>query len=123
MFHVFFKEATIILFDVGANTTDISGKETTFLERSKACVSKIIQKKIFAKPDDEIGVVLMGTENTDNDLNKSLGDFENLVEFIKLQKPNWNMIRQIEKLEASDVSSDWVDGLTCSLNFAKEETQ
>lgn len=101
-----------------------SGKDgTSFFKRAKACVSKIIQKKIFAKPNDEVGLLLMGADDTKNDLNTSLSGFDNIVEMIPLQIPTWEMVRELEDLEAGNFSSDWVDGLVVALNFAKNETQ
>ncbi|CRK99586.1 CLUMA_CG012898, isoform A [Clunio marinus] len=118
------KEATIILFDVGENTEVPSGKgEKSFFDRSKECVSKIIQKKIFAKPFDEIALILMGSDETDNELNKSFNDYENIVEKVHLQLPSWDMVRKLDELTTTDFASDWVDGLLVAINFAKVHTQ
>lgn len=96
----------------------------SFFDRAKECVSKIMQKKIFAKPNDEVGLVLMGAEETSNDLNSSLQGFENIFEMAPLQIPTWEMIRDLDnKLSPCDYSSDWVDGLIVALNFAKSSTQ
>ena len=65
----------------------------------------------------------MGTDDTNNDLNKSLEGFQNVTEFIPLQLPNWDMIRMVDKIEVCDAPSDWVDGLVVALNFAKLGTQ
>lgn len=64
----------------------------------------------------------MGSDDTGNDLNKSLEGFENIVEFIPVQMPTWEMVRMIEKLEVGSVSSDWVDALVVGLNFARNQT-
>lgn len=118
------KEATIIVLDVGENTLVTSGKGgSSFFQRAKACVSKIIQKKIFAKPKDEVALLLIGCDETANDLNASMAGFENIVEKIPLQTPAWEMVRLLEKLQPCDFSSDWVDGLVVAINFAKNETQ
>jgi ATP-dependent DNA helicase 2 subunit 2 len=94
----------------------------SFFDRAKNCVSKIIQKKIFQKPNDEIGLILMGSENTENDLNSSLDGYEHIVEAVKLQMPTWEMVRFLDKITPTDFSSDWADGLTVGLNFARNET-
>lgn len=100
-----------------------SGKGgNSFFERAKGCVSKIIQKKIFASPTDEIAVLLMGADDTKNDLNTSMDGFENIVEFIPLQMPSWEMVRQVDGIKICENCSDWVDGLVVALNFAKNET-
>lgn len=119
------KEATIILLDVGENTLVTSGKDgKSFFARAKECVSKIIQKKIFAKPNDEIALILMGSDETINDLNRSMKEgFENIVEKIPLQMPTWEMVRTLNELRPSEFSSEWVDGLVVALNYAKLETQ
>lgn len=119
-----FQEATFILLDVGENTMVASGKTgLSFFDRAKECVSKIMQKKIFAKPNDEVALMLMGSDDTENDLNSSMGGFENIVEKVRLQIPTWGVIRDLEQLSPCDFSSDWVDGLVAALNYAKIETQ
>lgn len=71
----------------------------------------------------EVGLVLMGSDDTSNDLNTSLQGFDNIVEFIPVQMSTWEMVRKIEKLEIGSVSSDWIDALVVGLNFARNETQ
>jgi ATP-dependent DNA helicase 2 subunit 2 len=113
------------VLDVGENTVVASGKGgTSFFDRAKLCVSKIIQKKIFSNPGDEVAVLLFGSDETKNDLNTSLSGYENIVEAIPLQAPSWDMVRSLDNLSPSDYSSsEWVDGLIVALNFAKNETQ
>lgn len=115
----------MIVLDVGENTIVVSGKGgVSFFDRAKLCVSKIVQKKIISKPADEVALILMGADDTKNDLNTSLTGFDNIVEAIPMQIPTWEMVRSLEKLSPSDYSScDWVDALTVALNFAKNETQ
>lgn len=112
------------MLDVGQSTSALSGKNgISFFERAKTCVSKIIQKKIFAKPNDEVALILMGCDETKNDLNDTMNGFENITETISLQMPNWEMIRELDKVERGNSKSDWVDGLVVAVNFAKNETQ
>lgn len=112
------------MLDVGENTLVSSGKGgTSFFQRAKNCVSKIIQKKIFAKPNDEVALILMGSDDTKNDLNKSLSGFNNIEEKIPLQMPTWEMVRALDQLTPCDFSCDWVDSLVVALNFVKIDTQ
>lgn len=81
-------------------------------------------QQIFTKPNDEIGLVLMGCDDTQNDLNSSLEGYENIAEVIPLSIPRWDMLRTLEKIEASDTaSSDWVDGLVVALNYLKIQAE
>lgn len=48
----------------------------------------------------------MGSDSTKNDLNRSLEEFENITELVPLQMPNWEMIRAVDALEATDQTSE-----------------
>lgn len=51
-----FQEAIVILLDVGNNSlAKSSNDQKSFFDRAKECAKKIIQRKIFARPNDEIG--------------------------------------------------------------------
>ena len=66
----------------------------------------------------------MGCDDTENDLNSSLEGYENISETIPLSIPNWDMLRTLEKIEASDTAnSDWVDGLVVALNYLKIQAE
>lgn len=65
----------------------------------------------------------MGTDETDNDLNRSVMGFQNVVEKIPLQTSSWSMVRTLDKITIGESNSDWIDGLVVALNFAKNETQ
>uniref|UniRef100_U5EX40 Putative x-ray repair complementing defective repair in chinese hamster cells 5 n=1 Tax=Corethrella appendiculata TaxID=1370023 RepID=U5EX40_9DIPT len=120
------KEATIIILDVGKNTLAKSGanKSQTFFEQAKQCASKIIQRKIFSKPNDEIGLVLMGTDDTKNQLHEKLGGYDRICEKINLSMVNCTQLRTIEnEISVSESTADWIDGLVVGLNFLKESAQ
>lgn len=65
----------------------------------------------------------MGSDDTDNDLNRSMSGYSNIVEKIPLQIPSWEMVRSLNQLTPSDFSCDWVDALVVAMNFIKNETQ
>lgn len=66
----------------------------------------------------------MGCDDTKNDLNSSLEGYENIAEVIPLSIPRWEMLRTLEKIEASDTAStDWVDGLVVALNYLKLQAE
>ncbi|XP_058816505.1 X-ray repair cross-complementing protein 5 [Topomyia yanbarensis] len=116
------KEACMIILDIGADTSVKSGKhDQSFFERAKHCVSKIIQRKIFSKPQDEVGLILMGTEQTNNQLNIEYGGYENISEAFELGPSNWQMLRIMEKQikHPSKVNAGWFDALVVAMNFLK----
>lgn len=115
----------MIILDVGKDTLLKSGRnEQTFFERAKNCVSKIVQRKIFSKPQDEVGLLLMGTEKTNNQLNIEYGGYEHISEAFELNPSNWQMLRIMEKqVHASNVNADWFDALVVAMNFLKVGAQ
>ncbi|XP_019526576.3 X-ray repair cross-complementing protein 5 [Aedes albopictus] len=119
------KEGCMIILDVGKDTLTKSGKnDQTFFERAKSCVSKIVQRKIFSKPQDEVGLVLMGTDDTNNQLNVEYGGYHHISEAFELNPSNWQMLRVLEKqVHASKVNGDWFDALVVAMNFLKVGAQ
>lgn len=96
----------------------------TFFDRAKACVMKIILRKIFSCPNDEIGIILFGAEESQNSLNNSQFEFEGIKELGSLECPNWQMLRKIDKIEiAMNSTSNWIEALLVGLNYAQDETK
>lgn len=119
---IFSKEAVIILLDVGKNTALKSGDDT-FFNRAKTCAKKIIARKIFSCPQDEIGIILFGANETQNGLNNSQLGFEGILEMGPLECPTWEMQRKLEKINVCETTScDWVEALLVAVSFASEET-
>uniref|UniRef100_A0A1Q3EZ12 Putative dna-binding subunit of a dna-dependent protein kinase ku80 autoantigen n=1 Tax=Culex tarsalis TaxID=7177 RepID=A0A1Q3EZ12_CULTA len=119
------KEACMLILDVGKDTVTKSGKnDLTFFERAKGCVTKIVQRKIFSKPLDEVGLVLMGTDDTSNQLNVDCGGYEHIAEAFELGPCNWKMLRILEsRIQPSKVNANWFDALLVATNFLKVGAQ
>jgi ATP-dependent DNA helicase 2 subunit 2 len=114
----------VICLDVGKNASEMSEKSgKTFLERSLDCVKKIITRKIFAKPADEIGIVLFGADETRNDLNDKNFGYDNIVELGKLKMSSWDMLEEVSKIKPGSASVGWSDGLLVAMNYMSIETE
>lgn len=116
----------MLILDVGKDTTIRSGKnDETFFERAKGCVTKIVQRKIFSKPQDEVGLVLMGTDDTSNALNIECGGYEHIAEAFELGPCNWKMLRILEtRIQPSKgANANWFDALLVATNFLKVGAQ
>ncbi|XP_055639122.1 X-ray repair cross-complementing protein 5 [Toxorhynchites rutilus septentrionalis] len=113
------KEACMIILDVGKHTLVSKAKNNqTFFERAKNCVSKIVQRKIFSKPQDEVGLILMGTEETSNQLNVEFGGYDHISEAFELGPSNWQMLRILEKrIKPSSSSAEWINALEVAIHF------
>ncbi|XP_070496004.1 X-ray repair cross-complementing protein 5-like [Chironomus tepperi] len=118
------KEAVVICLDVGKNASEMSEKSgKTFLQRSLDCVKKIITRKIFAKPYDEIGIILFGTDDTKNDLNDKNFGYDNIVEMDTLKMPSWTMLEEVCKIKPGNALVGWSDGLLVAMNYMSTETE
>jgi ATP-dependent DNA helicase 2 subunit 2 len=110
--------------DVGENTLEPSGKSgKSFFERAKDCVKKIILRKMLTKPNDEVGIVLFGSDDTKNDLNSSDMGFEHVVEVDTMQMCTWDMLKSIDTIKTGHATCDWVDALLVGINYTRSETE
>lgn len=82
--------------------------------------------QIFTTPKDEIGLILIGTDGTNNVLNISedtLGDYENISVAFNLEQTNWQMLRILEReiVGPSNSEGDWLSALVVAMDFLKEQ--
>ncbi|KAH9938974.1 SPOC domain-like protein [Epithele typhae] len=60
---------------------------------------------------DQCGVILFGTEGTNNIINAEHGGYEHVTELIPVQQPNHSTLSKLAALEASSVVGDPIDAL------------
>lgn len=85
---------------------------------------KIILRKIFSSPTDEVGVILFGCNESQNSLHSLDLGFEGIVEMDSLSIPTWNLLRKLKQVDANkDSNENWIDGLLVALNYVREETK
>ncbi|KFB46580.1 AGAP009910-PA-like protein [Anopheles sinensis] len=113
--------AWMIILDVGRSTAVATSKDKeTFLQKSKILVSLFVQSKIFSAPQDQVGVVLMGTEETSNQLNDESGGYENICEALELKSPNWIILRTLEnQITRTSKEANWFDALIVGTNYLR----
>ncbi|KAI9512304.1 SPOC domain-like protein [Russula earlei] len=117
--------ATVFLVDVSQSmgatrTLDLpSGpndrprtKQVTHLQWSLQFAMLKIQEMIFnGRKTDQCGVVLFGTEETDNVVNRTDGGYDNISEFLPIAQPSADTLSKLATLQPSNVSGDPVDAL------------
>ncbi|XP_055681536.1 X-ray repair cross-complementing protein 5 [Lutzomyia longipalpis] len=118
------KEGTVIVFDCGASTGMECG-DGNFFEIAKSCLSQILQRKIFTNPGDQVGIILMGTDSTSNDLNASEpGSYENITKAMNLRETSWEVLELIEQhLKIGSVDADWSEALEVALDFLNKQIE
>ncbi|KAF8480890.1 SPOC domain-like protein [Russula ochroleuca] len=87
-------------------------KQVTHLQWSLQFAMLKIQEMIFnGRKTDQCGVILFGTEETVNIVNRADGGYDHVTEFIPIAQPNADTLAKLAALQASNVSGDPVDAL------------
>ncbi|KIJ59827.1 hypothetical protein HYDPIDRAFT_118081 [Hydnomerulius pinastri MD-312] len=86
--------------------------EMTHLEWSLQFVKLKIQEMIFnGRKTDQCGVLIFGSEETDNIINEKSGGYEHVSEYIPIGQPNSGTLAKLDELRASETAGDPVDAL------------
>jgi hypothetical protein len=73
--------------------------------------------QILASLKDEIALILLGSDETNNSLN-----YKNISVTHSLALPSWEMVQFVEDLKESMVNADWLDAIVVAMDVLKEET-
>ncbi|GMP42986.1 hypothetical protein CsSME_00012534 [Camellia sinensis var. sinensis] len=91
------KEALVLLLDVGRFM------HNNLPEIEKVC-SMLVQKKLIYSKNDEVGVVLFGTEDTDNELTNEVGGYEHVVVLRHIKVVDGDVVEALQKLPRGTVA-------------------
>ncbi|XP_014361354.2 X-ray repair cross-complementing protein 5 [Papilio machaon] len=112
-------QATIIILDIGKNTSSDDKSENNFFEKAINCTKRIIERKIMSQGKDLVGILLLGSKKTRNNLAEQCpGDFKRIELFIDLETPSWKMIRDLPTAPTI-AKGDWFDALIVAADFFK----
>lgn len=65
-----------------------------------------------------MGVILMGSDCGGSD---SVMGLDNVKELCRMQCGNWNLVKSIEKLQTTDQSCSWMEGIFAAIEYIKKE--
>ncbi|OCH84687.1 ku80-like protein [Obba rivulosa] len=86
--------------------------EMTNLEYSLQFVKLKIQEMIFnGRKTDQCGVILFGTDDTDNIVNEKNGGYEHVTEYIPIAQPDAGTLAKISAIQPSETTGDAIDAL------------
>lgn len=75
---------------------------------------------MFAVPNDEVGLLLMGTKATDNTMHASQGGFEHICEAFDVQCTTWRMLDVLQsQVERGSGPANWLDAILVALDMFK----
>ncbi|KAI4495735.1 hypothetical protein M0802_008358 [Mischocyttarus mexicanus] len=115
------KESLVFVINVGVTSKD-SQPNPVFLEKTKKIVQRLIEKKIFYRPKDNIGLLLYGSTTTLNDNNfKNIEKINNDSQCV-MQVPNWDLIQFVSDLKLTDCVSNWIKALYVAIDLINRES-
>ncbi|RLU25920.1 hypothetical protein DMN91_002083 [Ooceraea biroi] len=109
------KESITFLVNIGV-VRHGTQSNSRLLDKAKFILKHIIQKKIFLRPKDEVGVMLMGSDCGESDTG-----MDNVQELCSMQIGNWDLIESIEKLQTTNQSCSWMEGIFAAVEYMKRE--
>ncbi|XP_068617558.1 X-ray repair cross-complementing protein 5-like [Battus philenor] len=114
------EQATLLILDIGKNTADAEEKGAkSFFEETIECTKRIIERKIMSQGKDLVGIILLGSKNTKNNMaSQCPGAFKHIELFIELEVPSWKMIRDLP-IAPTNKCGDWFDALIVAADFFK----
>ncbi|XP_062091522.1 ATP-dependent DNA helicase 2 subunit KU80 [Humulus lupulus] len=104
------KETLLLLIDVGPSM------HNAVPEIEKVCFS-LIQKKLIHSKYDEVGVILFGTQDTDNELTNEVGGYEHVVVLRKIGVVDLDLLETLQPLSRGTHSGDFLDAIIVGMDM------
>ncbi|TKY63746.1 ATP-dependent DNA helicase 2 subunit KU80 [Spatholobus suberectus] len=104
------KEALLLLLDVGPSMHSV------LPEIEKVC-SMLVQKKLIFNKYDEVGVVLFGTEDTDNELTTEVGGYQHVVVLKNIKVVDGDIVEALQQLPQGTTDGDFLDAVIVGMDM------
>lgn len=93
-------QGIVLILDIGRNVSTPEEKNSKcFLAEARECAAKIIERKIMSQGKNLLGIVLLGSKKTKNNMaEQCAGAFKRIELLHELQTPNWQMIRSLPEI-------------------------
>nr|XP_043625267.1 ATP-dependent DNA helicase 2 subunit KU80 [Erigeron canadensis] len=110
------KEGLILLIDVSPSMHSV------LPEIQKVC-SLLIQKKLVFNKYDEVGVVVFGTEDTNNDLTNEVGGYEHVTVLQPIKVVDGDLVEVVQQLPHGTVPGDFMDAIVVGMDMLIKKYQ
>lgn len=110
------KEAVVVIIDVGKSMDgQFDGKKK--LAIASEATRLLIQQKLLLSKTHEIGIILMGTEGTENDLAENYGGYDHISVLQELDVPSPDTLLLASAIEASTMNGDVLDAIVVAVQM------
>ncbi|KAK7390110.1 hypothetical protein VNO78_25409 [Psophocarpus tetragonolobus] len=104
------KEALVLLLDVGPSMHSVLS------EIERVC-SMLVQKKLIYSKHDEVGIVLFGTEDTNNELTKEVGGYQHVVVLRNSKVVDGDIVETLQQLPRGTTDGDFLDAVIVGMDM------
>ncbi|KAM0945487.1 putative DNA helicase [Dioscorea sansibarensis] len=104
------KEALVLLLDVGPSMHSI------LPEVEKLC-TMLVQKKLMFNKNHEVGVVLFGTEEAKNELEKEVGGYENVFVLRDIKVVDGDLVDVLHNIPRGKFHGDFIDVIVVGIDM------
>ncbi|KAF9421305.1 hypothetical protein HW555_002777 [Spodoptera exigua] len=112
-------QGTILVLDIGRNVSVVGEKEEkSFFQSARECAARIIERKILSQGKNLIGIILVGSNTTDNNLAKQFDGAFKRIQVLDMVTPTWQMIRQLPE-QPTNTKGDWFEALIVAADYYK----
>lgn len=88
---------------------DVGPSMHPYLADVSKCMTTLIHRKLMLSKNDEVGVVYFGTTETDNELNKEMEGYHNIVVVEPIAVVSQDLAHRLENIPCGFGSSDFLD--------------
>ncbi|KDO24367.1 hypothetical protein SPRG_10445 [Saprolegnia parasitica CBS 223.65] len=124
------KEAMMIVLDAGVSMREPLNEPTrkavvgSRFDAAKTAVQSILSQKMLFRKHDEVGIVMYGTEGTDNHLHETQGGYEHVHVLSNLDEVSTRVAETMAVAQAAskDTKADVLDGIIVALDLLIRRT-
>ncbi|XP_004306918.1 PREDICTED: ATP-dependent DNA helicase 2 subunit KU80 [Fragaria vesca subsp. vesca] len=104
------KDGTVLVIDVGPSM------HKALPEIERLC-SMLVEKKLIYSKSDEVGVVLFGTEGTENVLTREVGGYDHITVLQDIKVVDEDLIQAVEQLPRGTHNGDFLDAVIVGMDM------
>ncbi|CAH2035998.1 unnamed protein product [Thlaspi arvense] len=104
------REGLVLLLDVGPAMHSI-------LPHVEKTCSLLLQKKLIYNKYDEVGIVVFGTEETENELAKDIGGYDNVAVLRTIRVVDEVVVDNVKRLPRGTVAGDFLDAVIVGMDM------
>uniref|UniRef100_A0A2N9EDU9 ATP-dependent DNA helicase 2 subunit KU80 n=1 Tax=Fagus sylvatica TaxID=28930 RepID=A0A2N9EDU9_FAGSY len=104
------KETLLLLLDVGPSMHSV------LPEVEKVC-SLLVEKKLIHSKYDEVGVIIFGTEETQNELTREVGGYQHVVVLRDTKVVDGDLVEALHQLPRGTCDGDFLDAIIVGMDI------